>query len=182
VDESDNNTSSPSSPVLDFPDMEWQDYLPDSTRNTMKCSLQIVQQFTELTYHKRRILEARLNTDDEILSQATEDCISTANSLVLTFEKCYGRQLTHFNNVMELWHASIMSVICAVLLDDIPGANDVTIQQNVAEQHEHLKRLLQIFKDISYSRASEVQIDRVRDHNPAWDKFNRVLIAQGFAK
>ncbi|KAI8583913.1 hypothetical protein K450DRAFT_220562 [Umbelopsis ramanniana AG] len=182
MDESDNNTASPINPVLDFPDMEWQEYLPDSTRNTMKYSLQIVQQFTELTFHKRRILEARLINDDKTLSEATEDCISTANLLVLTFEKCYGHQLTHFNNVMELWHASIMSVICAVLLDDIPGANDLTIQQNAAEQHEHLKRLLQIFKDISYSRASEIQIDRVRDHNPAWDKFNRVLIAQGFVR
>jgi hypothetical protein len=181
-DESDTSICSPISPLLELPEMEWQEYLPESTRNTMQCSLRIVQQFTEITFHKRRILEARLRNDNDALLNATEDCISTANSLVLTFEKCYGDQLTHFNNMMELWHASIMSVICAVLLDGVPGANDLTIQRNAAEQHQHLERLLQIFKDISFSRASEVEIDRVRDHNPAWDKFNRVLIAQGFVK
>jgi hypothetical protein len=180
-------STSPISPVLEFQDMGWGGYLPESTRNTMNCALQVVQQFTELTFHKRRIMEAQLRDDKQVLRTAVEDCKATANALVLTLENCYGNQLTHFNNVMELWHASIMSVVCAVLLntaDNIPHAHASakTQVEVAAEQHQRLERLLQIFKDISFSRASELNLDRIRDHNPAWDKFNSVLIAQGFVK
>ncbi|KAM3579179.1 lactose regulatory protein lac9 and GAL4-like protein [Umbelopsis sp. WA50703] len=174
---SDGKSVSPISPELEFVDMEWRGHLPESTRNTMNCALQVVQQFTELTFHKRRILEAQLKADTQVLKQAMDDCINTANALVHTFEDCYGNQLTHFNNVMELWHASIMSVVCAILLNSADEG-----QPTASEQHQHLERLLQIFKDISFSRTSELNLDRIRDHNPAWDKFNSVLIAQGIVK